>query len=520
MARMKSFNRWIALWAAAVTLMTLLAVVLGAGKLQAQATTKQKSDSAAHADSMHHKIMPGMKMPAKKSVKKATATPKKNAVSRTLTKGTATKPAPKPAMVDSMPMPMNTHQMTMVEPLGVPMDRMGSGTTWIPDAVVLPSRHYMKGAWELMFHGFVFVQQDEQCGPRGTSQFGSLNWGMFMASRALGGGRFQARTMLSLDPATVTPHGYPLLLQTGETYHDQPLHDRQHPHDFWMELGLLYERPITKRLGVTLYAAPAGEPALGPVAFMHRPSAMDDPVAPLGHHWQDATHISFGVLTAGIFTKRWKLDGSIFNGREPDAERWNFDPIKLDSYSGRFTINPDSTWSFAAGYGYLKSPEILNPDESMHRVTASVLRGQKLGMRGQWASSLIWGANKHSGHSGWTHAALVENEAILDWRNTILSRAEVAQKSAEELVLPTTTFAGDKTFNVGSVSLGYIRELGRRYGATLGIGVRGTVNFVPRDLEPFYGSRTPVGGLIFLRLRPLHRFSMPAMGGMKMPAHE
>jgi hypothetical protein len=517
---MKSCNWRIASRATAVTLTTFLAVMLGTDKLQAQATTKQKADSAARADSMHHKMMPGMKMPAEKPATKAPATTKKGAASRTPTKTTAKKLAPKPAMVDSMPMPMSTHEMTMVEPLGVPMDRMGSGTTWIPDAVVLPSRNYMKGAWELMFHGFVFVQQDGQGGPRGNSQFGSLNWGMFMASRALGGGRFQARTMLSLDPATVTPRGYPLLLQTGETYRDQPLHDRQHPHDFWMELGILYERPMTKKLGVTLYAAPAGEPALGPVAFMHRPSAMDDPVAPLGHHWQDATHISFGVLTAGVFTKRWKLEGSIFNGREPDAERWNFDPIKLNSYSGRFTINPDSSWSFAAGYGYLKSPEILQPEESIHRVTASVLRGQKLGMRGQWASSLIWGANKQFDQSKWTHAALVESEAIVDWRNTIFGRAEIAQKSAEELVLPTTAFAGDETFNVGSVSLGYIRELGRRYGATLGIGVRGTLSFVPRDLEPSYGSRTPVGGLIFVRLRPLHRFSMPAMGGMKTPAHE
>jgi len=251
--------------------------------------------------------------------------------------------------------------MTMVEPLGVPMDRMGSGTTWIPDAVVLPSRHYMKGAWELMFHGFVFTQYNDQSGPRGDSQFGSLNWGMFMASRTLAGGRFQARTMLSLDPATVTARGYPLLLQTGESYRGQPLHDRQHPHDFWMELGVLYERPVTNRFGVTLYAAPAGEPALGPVAFMHRPSAMDDPVAPLGHHWQDATHISFGVVTGGVFTKRWKVEGSIFNGREPDENRWGFDHIRLDSYSGRFTINPDSSWSLAAGYGDLKSPEALHP---------------------------------------------------------------------------------------------------------------------------------------------------------------
>jgi hypothetical protein len=512
----------IASWASASIFATVIAVILAPQILFAQTPTTQKSDSAARADSAHDKMTPGMKMPAKKPTKKATAPAKKRTPGKTPAKPNA-KPMPAMQMSDTMAMrkpmaPMDS--MAMFEPLGIPMDRMGSGTTWIPDAVLLPSRHYMKGAWQLMLHGFVFAQYDEQGGPRGDSQFGSLNWGMFMASRKLAGGRFQARTMLSLDPATVTPRGYPLLLQTGESYRGQPLHDRQHPHDLWMELGVLYERPVSRHLGITLYAAPSGEPALGPVAFMHRPSAMDLPAAPLGHHWQDATHISFGVLTGGVFTKRWKLEGSIFNGREPDEHRWNFDRIRLDSYSGRFTINPDSSWSLAAGYGYLKSPEELNPNESIHRLTASVMRGQKLGMHGQWASTVIWGANKYSGQTKWTHAALAETEAILDARNTILGRAELVQKSAEDLVLPAGAFTGDRTFNVRSLSAGYIREVGRGFGATLGIGALGTVNFVPRALAPFYDSRTPVGGMIFLRLRPTHRFSMPGMMGSKMSTHD
>jgi hypothetical protein len=206
-------------------------------------------------------------------------------------------------------------------PLGIPMDRMGSGTTWIPDAVALPSKHFRLGTWDMMLHGFVFAQYDKQSGDRGDVQFGSLNWGMLMASRPFAGGRIQARTMLSFDPATVTEKGYPLLLQSGETFGGEPLHDRQHPHDFLMELGVLYERTIGRGAAMSLYAAPSGEPALGPVAFMHRPSAMDNPTAPLGHHWQDATHISFGVLTAGVFTRTVKLEASAFNGREPDEER-------------------------------------------------------------------------------------------------------------------------------------------------------------------------------------------------------
>src|SRR4029077_14479694 len=302
--------------------------------------------------------------------------------------------------------PMKPITMIMNDPLGVSMERMGSGTTWIPDAVPLPARHVMSGSWLLMLHGFGFAQYDKQGGPRGNDQFGSLNWVMLMASRDLLGGRFQARTMLSLDPATVTNRGYPLLLQSGETYGGQPLFDRQHPHDFWMELAVMYERALSRSIGVTVYGAPSGEPALGPVAFMHRPSAMDNLAAPLSHHWQDVTHISFGVLTGGLFWRHWKLEGSVFNGREPNEERWGFDHIRLDSYAGRFTAQLDSSWVVSAGYGFLKSPEALTPSESIHRVTASVLQGRKLGMDGQIASSVIWGANRHSGRTA--HSVLAE----------------------------------------------------------------------------------------------------------------
>ena len=194
------------------------------------------------------------------------------------------KPKPADSMRMAMPgMSPHTADDMMIGPVGISMERMGSGTTWIPDAVTLPSRRRMFGNWMVMAHGFVFAQYDKQTGERGDEQFGSLNWTMLMATRDLAGGRFQARTMLSLDPLTVTKRGYPLLLQTGESYKSQPLHDRQHPHDFWMELGAMYEREITKTVGFTLYGAPSGEPALGPVAFMHRARLL---------HWCDGIFIA------------------------------------------------------------------------------------------------------------------------------------------------------------------------------------------------------------------------------------
>jgi hypothetical protein len=388
-------------------------------------------------------------------------------------------------------------------PLGVSMNRAGSGTTWTPDAVTLPNKQWMAGDWQLMMHGFAFGQYDKQSGTPGDDQFGSLNWGMFMAGHQVAGGRLQTRVMLSLDPWSVTPRGYPLLLQSGESYQGQPLHDRQHPHDFWMELGAAYERPITKSVGIALYAAPSGEPALAPVAFMHRPSAMDNQSAPLGHHWQDATHVSFGVLTAGLFTNHWKLEASAFNGREPDEHRWNIDPITLDSYSARATINPNANWSFTAGYGYMKP-------ESMHRFTASALHGSKIGADGQWATALIYGANDRQ---ELTHSVLLESEAVLDRRNTVFGRAEWIQKTPDDLSIPSAD--PERAFNVGAITLGGIRELGSMWGATLGIGASGTLNVVPSAFESSYGSRTPLGAMVFLRIRPVFAKTDP-MAGMKM----
>ncbi len=430
------------------------------------------------------------------------------------------------AMGSSRPM---TADDMMIGPLGVSMERMGSGTTWIPDAVTMPSRRTMMGSWMLMAHGFVFAQYDHQSGKRGDDQLGSVNWMMLMATKNLAGGRFQARTMLSLDALGVTSRGYPLLLQTGESFNGVLLHDRQHPHDFWMELGALYQRELSKTLGWSIYAAPSGEPALGPVAFMHRPSAMDNPTAPISHHWQDATHVTFGVLTGGLFARKFQIEGSLFNSRDPDQHRWNFDRIKLDSYSSRITFNPAAVWSLSAGYGFLRSHEAFDPAESMHRVTASVLNGRSVGSDGQVASALIWGANKHAGHPLLAQSFLGESEAILDRHNTVFGRIEWVQKSAEDLVVDNgspsaiasgaPTFPTEQNFNVAALELGYIREILRTHWATLGLGGAGTINFVPSLLEPAYGSRTPLGAFVFLRLRPFHD-RRTRVGGEAMETHE
>lgn len=408
---------------------------------------------------------------------------------------------------DSTPM---AHRAQAGAPLALPMSRTGSGTSWLPDASAIHARHFQAGRWALMLHGVVVAQYDKQSSARGDEQVGSINWAMLMAQRPLGAGLLSLRAMASLEPFTISARGYPLLLQTGESYRGRPLHDRQHPHDLVMELAALYERPLAGDLGISLYAAPVGEPALGPVAYPHRPSAAGDPFAPLSHHWQDATHVTFGVLTVGLFTRTIRLEGSLFNGREPDEHRTDFDYAgrRLDSYAARLTVNPAPRWSLSASYGYLASPEGLHPEESLHRISASVLYSRPRGERGEWASALIWGANEHPAPGRLAHSVLAETTLDLDGRNTIFGRAEYVQKSAEELALDLAPSAEE--VDIGTFVLGYVREVGRLRGASMGVGVRGALGVVPGTLEPAYGTRMPAGLAVFVRVRP-----EPA--GMAMP---
>jgi hypothetical protein len=401
-----------------------------------------------------------------------------------------------PPAVDSMAMPER--------PFGIPMTRMGSGTAWLPDASAMRAWHFMAGSWMLMLHGDAFLQYDHQGGPRGADQLGSINWGMLMAMRQVSGGTLHLHGMASAEPLTIGAAGYPLLLQSGETFRGEPLHDRQHPHDLFMELSALYERAISRRLGLLIYAAPVGEPAVGPVAYMHRPSALNDPFAPLAHHWTDATHITYGVLTAGVFTKHIKLEGTLFNGREPDEDRYDFDFHPLESYGARLSVNPTAHWALSASYGYIKEPEALHPGENQHRLGASVLHTVRLGRQGEWASALVYGANKHvelSGVTGpWEHSIMAESNLQLDAVNSVFGRVEYVRKSGEEVSLPGPLSAED--FDIGNWSLGYIREFAQYRGATLGLGARGAINLIPRALEGVYGSRAPVGVAVFLRVRP------------------
>ncbi len=388
-------------------------------------------------------------------------------------------------------------------PLGISRDRDGSGTSWIPDATPMAAVHAQSGSWELMLHGNIFVQYIEQRSRRVSSQFGSINWLMGMAQRPWAGGDFGFRAMMSAEPFTIPGCGYPLLLQTGETCDGESIHDAQHPHDLFMELAVKYERPITDRVALQVYGGPAGEPALGPVAFPHRPSALTNPLAPISHHWFDATHISFGVVTGGIYGKGWKVEGSLFNGREPDENRRDLDLARLDSYAGRLWLMPSDRWAIQASAGKLTEAEPAHvagdPRIDVNRYTASATYLRPLTGSGSWASTAAWGRNVEHGEA--KDALLLESNLSLAERHLFFGRAEWAEKSGEDLDLLGSE---DGSYKVGSLALGYTRQLDSYHGWLPGVGAQASVNFIPSAIEPFYGQSKPggFGFTIFASLRP------------------
>ncbi|MEA3187848.1 MAG: hypothetical protein QOD99_1678, partial [Chthoniobacter sp.] len=385
--------------------------------------------------------------------------------------------------------------MKMNAPGEAAMAREASGTAWQPDSTPMHAYHAMVDDWMVMTHFNVFLNYDKQWSRRGDDQFDAINWFMLMGTHPLGGGELMLRTMLSLEPATATAHGYPLLFQSGEAFHGKSLVDRQHPHDFFMELAARYRQPLGEKASVFLYLAPSGEPALGPPAFMHRASAAENPAAPITHHWLDSTHISFGVATLGVSYDKLQVEGSAFNGREPDEDRWNIDTIHLDSYAGRVSFNPSERWSMQASHGYLQSPEELHPEESVRRTTASASYNLPLRDQGNWATTLAWGLNDEAGIR--SNAVLLETNLNLADRNSIFGRIEYVQKTGEELLVAPER----KKFDLTEVTVGASHELtpGRPYSVALGASLIYT--FKPSSLDGFYGDH-PLGLWVFFRIRP------------------
>lgn len=378
-------------------------------------------------------------------------------------------------------------------------DREGSGTSWLPDQTPMFALHHQRNGWTFMTHFNAFLEYLHESGPRGSDQTGSINWVMGMADHALGGGRVRLRGMVSFEPWTIGGCGYPNVLATGELCDGEAIHDRQHPHDLVMELAATYDRPLARGVHLQLYGGPVGEPALGPVAFMHRVSAMPNPLAPITHHWFDSTHIAYGVATGGLYSQRWKAEASVFNGREPDDHRTDFDFGPMDSWSGRLWFVPTRQWAFQASGGHLKDAEqnaVGEPRVSVDRVTASATYHRALHASRIWANTFGWGRNLEHGHEA-TNALLLESSLMLDDRDTAYARVEWSEKSAHDLVVP-----GEQVLTVAKLQGGYTRSLGTWAGLTPGIGAAASAGIVPADLRSVYGSRVNAGFSVYLTVHP------------------
>jgi hypothetical protein len=349
-------------------------------------------------------------------------------------------------------------------------------------------------SWQLMAHANVFLTYDQQGGPRGAGKAESQNWVMLMEQRRIGKSTLTLRQMLSAEPLT-TPHpGFPELFQTGETYHGVPLVDHQHPHDVFSEMAALLQVPLSERVTWLVYGAASGEPALGPIGFPHRLSAQELPAAPIGHHVQDSTHISFGVITTGFEVGRLKLEGSAFNGREPDERRYNFDFGPLDSFSGRLALAPSNDWTMQYSYGHLVHPEALEPG-NINRQTASITYNRVI-TRGNWATTAVWGRNQKSLEQHPQNSYLLESVLNFERRNYVTTRLELVDK--DELFPDNPTHP---SFRIGAYTFGGARDLVQNHIGQLALGAAVTFYSKPSALDPIYGNN-PVSFQVYLRFRP------------------
>jgi hypothetical protein len=374
------------------------------------------------------------------------------------------------------------------------MTREASGTSWQPDSTPMAGVTSMSGAWMSMLHGYADLVYDEQGGPRGNTQTFTTGMLMFMARRELTAGALGLRLMISADPP-MGKSGYPLLFQTGETANGRtPLIDRQHPHNLLMEAAGTYSIALSAASSVFVYAGVAGEPALGPVAYMHRLSGEDNPEAPLTHHWLDSTHVSYGVVTGGYTWRQFKLETSAFNGREPNQYRYDVEVRPLDSYAARLAYNPTGDWSLQASTGHLVSPEQLQPNVNERRTTASASYNAPLGQ--WWQTTLAWGRNSPSAgraSDGW----LLESAAQPVPGQTLFGRLERVAK--DELFLPGAALY-DYSFTINKLSLGYIYDVMRLQSINFGVGGLFSVYRFPGALDDTYGAH-PTSFMLFVRAR-------------------
>ncbi|HTS11314.1 MAG TPA: hypothetical protein VMH00_04285 [Candidatus Limnocylindrales bacterium] len=420
--------------------------------------------------------------------------------SRFLAKSPAAALSPQSTM-SGMTMQMPASKATFIDQI---LAHSSAGTTAEPASTPHPMLMTTAANWTLMFHGNLFLNALQQTGPRGADKVFSTSWLMPMAQRSLGPGTLTARAMFSLEPATITDRRYPELFQVGETAFGNPIVDGQHPHNFVMEAAALYDIKLGENALFSIYAAPVGDPSIGPEAYPHRASASEDPMAALGHHLEDSTHISDDVVTLGFAYKIARIEVSGFHGREPDENRWTISQGAIDSWSTRLTVNPAANWSAQYSIARLHSPEQLFPAEDTLRMTASVAYNRPLaGGSGNWASMLLWGRNEDLPGGEVFNGYLAESTLKFLRRNYGWTRIENVDRTnlleLGENPLPPG-FEEHFLARIQAYTFGYDREFDFVPRVSTALGGQFTLYGKPAFLDSLYGSH-PAGFLLFLRFR-------------------
>ena len=380
---------------------------------------------------------------------------------------------------------MSMMNMVDMNPASMFLTNQSSGTAMNPADWNMPMLMKPFGRWNTSIMAQAFLVDTQQSKGAGAKLY-SANWMMASAEHKVGeNGALQFTAMLSLDPATITNRRYPLLFQTGETAFGKPIRDGQHPHDFVMGLSVQYALTINKDTTLQLYFAPVGDPALGPVAYPHRASAMELPQATLSHHWQDSTHIANEVVTAAIAYKKVKWEASGFYGSEPNESRWNIDYGPVNSWSTRAWFFPNGHWAVQASVGRIAKPEALEAGDQI-RATASAHY-----TRGDWSSSLIWGRDHSTSTKRNLNAYLWESVWAVRKKNWITGRIESVKK--DEL-----SVAG--VYRIGAFTAGYTRDIPFLRNLQAGIGANLTAYSTPAGLKAYYGDH-PMGGNVYVRFR-------------------
>ncbi len=369
----------------------------------------------------------------------------------------------------------------------------GSGTSLEPASGAPPMMMVMRKGWMDMLHGEVLLVEQQQTGPRGHDKFFSVNWVMPMTQRSFEHGQITLRGMFSLEPATITGRYYPELFQQGETAFGEPIVDGQHPHNFFMELAGLYDHTAGAHGLLSLYVAPVGDPSLGPEAFPHRPSAGDNPLAPLGHHLQDSTHIAYDVITGAVALGRGqrgaRVEASGFHGREPDENRWTIEGGPLDSWAARLTASPGRDWTAQYSVGHLHSPEAQHPEEDVLRQTASIAFHHAAASASIDAIG-VWGRNHTIASTEDANGYLFEGALRLR-AQTVWTRIENADRTTD-LLGAAAPAVESVVGRVQAYTGGYAHRIWSNRWSAAEIGAQATTYGVPASLTLIYGQH-PVG---------------------------